>query len=563
MTENLFLRERLKSDLSRRQFLKTSALLGAGSSLLVHGRGARAATSTVRFGMIGAPDSLNPFATFASFEPTVLVYDMLVGVDAQRHADRKGLAESWSHSADGLTWTFKLWPNLKWSDGQPATAKDVAFTYNYLRNSMGTPHELTSGWNNTTGFDVVAEFKAVDEQTFQIQTKKPTTWPIDNTVMIVPEHVWKNVDYSAAGSTYPNSPPLVGTGPVFVSEWNKAQKYFVLEPNRYFRTGAPHYESAVLQDFSTSDPMVAGLKGGSLDYVSPLTAAQWANLKGQSPIVVGQAKIEQTDVLAFNTLNDAGKGSTPALQDPKFRDAVGYAIDQNAIVKRAFQGHADPGVGPIPPIAAAYYSDLPDVRRKFDLEKAGQLLDAAGYKLGGAARTDKQGNDIRLQLVYGTLSGTNQIPAAVVELIVAWLGQIGIPVTATRLDSAALYSKLNLPSRGGGGFDLIVASRWFSPDAVSLLQIGVTPTTTANNLSYWSNKDYDDMVDQVSVTLDSSARKALVDKAARLLYTEAPFIFLDYPYQLDAHRTDHFVGWGDPDAFSTWGYVPFDRLKPA
>jgi peptide/nickel transport system substrate-binding protein len=309
--------------------------------------------------------------------------------------------------------------------------------------------------------------------------------------------------------------------------------------------------------------MVTGLKDGSLDWIAPLTAAQWANLQGQSHIVVGETKIEQTDVLAFNTLAEVGKGSTAALQDPKFRDAVGYAIDQGAIVSRAFQGHADPGVGPIPPIAETYYSDLHDIQRQFDPVKAGQLLDAAGYKLSGnGIRSDKQGNDIRLQLVYGTLSGTNQFPAAVVELIVAWLGQIGIPVTATRLDSAALYSKLELPSRGGGGFDLVVASRWYAPDAVSLLQIGATPTFVANNLSYWSNKEYDDLVNQVSVTVDVSTRKALVDKAARLIYTEAPFIFLDYPYQLDAHRDDHFIGWGDPDAVSTWSYFPLDRLRP-
>jgi peptide/nickel transport system substrate-binding protein len=134
--------------LSRRQVMH--ALGAASLGFAGMPRAAKAADDhLVRFGYVAAPDSLNPFATYGSFWPTSFNYDFLVGVDAQRFPDRKGFAKEWSVSSDGLTWRFKIWPGMKWSDGQPATAHDVAFTFDYIRGSIGTPDELNVGWNNT------------------------------------------------------------------------------------------------------------------------------------------------------------------------------------------------------------------------------------------------------------------------------------------------------------------------------------------------------------------------------------------------------------------------------
>ncbi len=73
-----------------------------------------------------------------------------------------------------------------------------------------------------------------------------------------------------------------------------------------------------------------------------LTAAQWSDLSKDEAIVVGQGRTEARNYLAFNTAPGKGAGSTKALQDKAFRDAIGYAIDQKVIAERAFRGHADP-----------------------------------------------------------------------------------------------------------------------------------------------------------------------------------------------------------------------------
>ncbi|RUU03480.1 ABC transporter substrate-binding protein [Mesorhizobium sp. USDA-HM6] len=514
----------------------------------------------VHIGVIGAADSLNPFATWSSFWPLIFSYDTLVGVDAQRHADRKGFAKEWTVAKDDLTWTFKIWPEMKWSDGQAATARDAAFTYNYLQGSIGKSDELNVGWNNTEGLANVESITALDDETLRMVTKAPTRWPIDNVIMIVPEHIWKNVSYAEARSTFRNDPPLVGTGPMIISEFQQGQ-FTRFTPNLHFRTGQPSVTGMVLFFFNSFDTMVQALKSGDIDYGN-VTAAQWDVLSKDPDIVVGQHGTESRAYLAFNTASGKGAGSTKALQDPAFRDAIGYAIDQQAIVNRAYRGHANPGVGLVMPAAAEYYSELADIRRHFDLGEAGRRLDAAGYqdRDSDGVREDKEGNPLQLEMITGTLSGQDEIPAAVMQLIAGWLGQISIPVSATQLDSGALAARTKTPADGGGGWDLLLASNWPSPSPEGLLSLGETGNNS--NRSYWSSEKFEKLLSQIKVTVDLKKAQELVDQAARLAYIEAPYIMLSYPYLLEAHRNDRLQGWGTEDEVSQWGYFPFDRLRP-
>ncbi|CCV10493.1 ABC transporter substrate-binding protein [Mesorhizobium sp. STM 4661] len=547
--------------LSRRAALKT-ILAGSTASWILRSTAFAASSCAdhiVRIGGIAAPDTLNPFASYSNWWPLVYTYDTLVCVDAQRYADRKGFAKEWLVDDDNVTWTFKIWPGMKWSDGQPATAKDAAFTFNYVRKSIGTPNELNVGFNTTDGMQNVESIMALDDETLQIVTKSPTRWPIDNSVFMVPEHIWKDVSYADARGTFRNDPPLVGTGPMIIQEFQQGQ-FVRMMPNPHFRTGQLATKGMIFNFFGTADPIAQGLKSGNLDYGIGLTASQWADLSKHSAIQVGQNRIEQRDYLAFNTASADGAGSTKALQDPAFRDAIGYAIDQKTIVERAYRGHADPGVGLVMPAAKDYYSDLSDIRRHFDLAEAGRRLDAAGYRdtNGDGAREDKDGNSFQLELITGPISGLLDLPFAAVQLIAGWLGQIGIPVSVTQLDSGALSARTAAPAKGGGGWDLLVSAGWRGPDPHNLLSIG--KTAEVPNTAYWSNEKFDHLTSQVDAIVDLKKSQELVDQAARLIYTEAPYIILSYPLMLDAHRKDCFEGWGKE--ISGWSYFPFDRLKP-
>ncbi|WP_028055469.1 ABC transporter substrate-binding protein [Sinorhizobium medicae] len=552
-----------KWEVDRRAVLKL-ALWGAAAPLLVATRASASSCTDqiVRVGAIVAPDTLNPFASSGVFWPLCFTYDCLVGVDSQRHPDRKGFASEWALADDGLTWTFKIWKDLKWSDGVPATARDAAFTYNYLKNSIGGTDELNVGFNSTKGLDLVESILAVDGETLRIVTKTPTRWPVDNYIMIVPEHVWKNIPYTEARGTFRNEAPLVGTGPMIIEEFQQGQ-FARFAPNEHFRTGRPRTSGLVFNFFESADPIAQGIKSGSLDYGVSLTPAQWAELGKDPEITVGESRIEQQNYLAFNTASGSGVGSSKALQDPAFRDALGYAIDQNAIVQKAFRNHADPGIGAIVPAASQYFTGLNDIKRRFDLAEASRRLDAAGYRdsNGDGVREDREGNNFQLQLITGTFSGMLEMPITAVQLVAGWFSEIGIPVTVTQLDAGSLNSKIQSPSQGGGNWDLLVAMSWMSPTPSDMLSLGDENLIGSSNTSYWVNEQFQQLLSKIRSVSDINESKKLVAEAERLFYSEAPYIMLCYPNSLDAHRNDCFQGWGAEDAMSMWSYFPFDRLK--
>ena len=168
-------------------------------------------------GVVQDVDSLNPFigVTVAAYEMFQMQYPTLTEWDAKNFAVVPGLAESWKESPDKTFWTYKIRPDLKWSDGEPLTAKDAAYTFNRIIN--GT-FEKTNFGNYVSN---ITKAEAPDDTTLILRVDKPT--PIMQTlvVYILPEHVYSKID-EAAIQSYNNEPvggkPTVGAGPYLVAE---------------------------------------------------------------------------------------------------------------------------------------------------------------------------------------------------------------------------------------------------------------------------------------------------------------------------------------------------------
>ncbi|MER8415270.1 ABC transporter, partial [Mesorhizobium sp. M1342] len=107
-----------------------------------------------------------------------------------------------------------------------------------------------------------------------------------------------------------------------------------------------------------------------------------------------------------------------------------------------------------------------------------------------------------------------------------------------------------------------IGNSWLSPSPHDLLSKGSTKGIGNHNTAYWTNDKFDMLLSEIEVTVDLKKSQELVDQAARLIYAEAPYIVLSYPFSLDARRKDCFEGWGTEDIMSAWSYFPFDRLKP-
>src|SRR4051795_11610383 len=191
-------------------------------------------------------DSLNPFLGFQapSYEMWGLTYDYLTGYTMKDMSPAPGLATKWTTSTDGTTWTFTVRSGVKFSDGVPLTAKDVAYTYNRILH--GTVEQ--SNW--LSYLNGVTKVTAPNDTTVVLKLKKPSaTLPL-LPIPIVPEHIWKSVSEKDI-KTYSAGPtggkPVVGSGPFHLVQGTADGSQFKFEANPDYWGGAPHIDGIVFQ----------------------------------------------------------------------------------------------------------------------------------------------------------------------------------------------------------------------------------------------------------------------------------------------------------------------------
>jgi len=502
----------------------------------------------LRTGSTQTVSGLNPWQVVyvVDFEIMTLNYDTLVGFGPNVDPV-PGFAESWTKSADGHTWTFKIRPGMKWSDGQPATSEDARWTIQFVLDAVKKGQTLGAGYLEPylTAAGVTG-VSAPDPQTLVVTTNLNNPLLLQSYVPILPAHIWSKIDPKTAGSTYPNNAPVVGTGPYQVVEYKPGQ-FVRLQRNANYWGQQGAADQVVITTFKNDDTMVQALKTGELDYARDVPATQFDQLKSNpgGPIVAVEGVSNTFYELAFNCYNKpipGGGASTLALQDPAFRDALGYAIDKQDIVNKVFQGHAQVGSTQVTPFQAGWHVDPTDVR-PFDIAMAKSKLDAAGYPLNTSGqRLDKQQKPIVLRLSWP--GDPSEAKAA--QLIVSWFGQLGIKVNATASDSTKLGSQILPPEAdppGKAQFDMFIWDWVGDPDPTSLLKVLTTKEIGASSDSLWSNPQYDALYDKQLAESDDAARHEEVGQMQQLFYDQAPYHVLYYPSQLDAYRTDHFGGW--------------------
>jgi peptide/nickel transport system substrate-binding protein len=500
----------------------------------------------LRAGTTQTLQSLNPWnvVEVIDFEVMTLNYDTLVGFGKDLEPV-PGFAESWTRSADGHTWTFKIRAGMKWSDGQPATSEDARWTMQYVLTA--TKAERVLGLGYLEPYQTAAGVTAVtapDPTTLVVTTNLNNPLLLQSYVPILPAHIWSKLDAKKASTSFQNPAPIVGSGPYQVVEYKPGQ--FVRldrNPNYWGEKGAE--DQVVITTFKNDDTMIQALKKGELDYARDVPAAQFDQLKANpgGPIVTTEGVSNTFYELAFNcyTKPIAGGGaSTKALQDAAFRDALGYAIDKQAIVDKVFAGHATVGSTQVTPYQSKWHTD-PSPLRTFDIAMAKQKLDAAGYPLDGSGRRlDKEGKQITLRLTWP--GAPEEAKAA--QLIADWFGQVGVKVNAFPSDEGKLTSDLLPPEADGkAAFDMFIWDWVGDPDPTSLLKVLTSKEIGASSDSLWTNTRYDELYDQQLGATDETVRKGMVDEMQSIVYREAPYHILYYPSQLDANRTDRFADW--------------------
>ena len=519
--------------------------------------------TVLRVGLTQDIDSLNPFlAQFASSTDIGRVmYEFLTTYDPKDEHPVPGLASSWTHTPDGRTWTYTIRGGATWSDGQPITARDAAFTFNLI---MTNKDAATANGNFVANFATVT---APNDTTLVITTKAPQATMLALDVPIVPQHVWAGVTDIAKYTNLPTpGHPVVGSGAYVLTDFRDAQ-FVKLAANPHYWRGAPKIGELDFVHFDDTNAEVQALIKGDLDLVNGLTAAQFDSLKGHAGITTNQAvggrfvDLVMNTGAATNTGTPIGDGN-PNLKDIRLRTAIAEAIDPRTLVQQVYGGYAQLGTGYIPDKFAAYHwNPAPRQARPFDPAAANTALDAAGYPKGpNGIRVGKDGKPLNLRLI-GSTGGPQQTQMA--AYVKNWLAAIGIGVNVQMLSS----SKLN-DVTSAGDFDLAFSGWGVDPDpdaVLSLQTCGQRPDASgqgANSEAFFCDPGYDALYARQLSDLNPTQRVSDVKNLQSLFYQRVPEVTLLYPNVLEAYRSDRFAPFAvqpQPDGVimaqnGYWGY---------
>jgi peptide/nickel transport system substrate-binding protein len=534
---------------------RAARMLSAGALVIATMLPAAAPTAAadpvvLRVGTTQDLDSLNPYATLlvVGYEAFQLNYNLLVdfGPDLE---PAPGFADTWERAADGHSWTFHIRDGMKWSDGQPATSADVCFSWQLALDSIKAngAGSLGAGYLDPGLDDAkVSKIGCPDASTMIATTDDGSDRILQTYLPIIPKHIWSKQTYKTIGDAK-FDPPLVGSGPYQAVEWQTGQFVrFVRNPNYW--GPKPYADEVVIQIYKSADTMVQALKAGELDYAHSVLAEQFDQLKTEPNIAAVAGKANGWTQLAFNTYGTGtgktikgGGPSTKALLDAKFRDALGYAVDHQALVDKVLGGYGDPGSTIVPPVLTQWHSD-PTNPRHFDIELAKQKLTDAGYVLDASGnRLDKEGKPISLRMI--TPNTDDNYPKAA-DFIVDWYGQLGIKLNYQVLDSSTVGDDV-LPPEGDGkaNYDIELWGWAGNVDPNALLQIFKCDAIGSSSDSQYCNPAFDKLYDDQLAATSAEQRKPILDHMQNLIYDEAPYDILYYDSNLDAWRTDKFGGW--------------------
>ena len=509
----------------------------AAASPVASPSGSPGAASILRVGWVQEPDSLNPFVGWqaTSYQLYHMNYDFLTSLDAKTLQPRPELATKWSVSPDGKVWTFTIRSGVKWQDGVPLTARDVAFTFNYqLENNL---------WNLASYTDGITRAVAVDDDTVKIYTTAPKANMLQMIVPIIPEHIWSKVSGKAAGTTFQNHPPVIGSGPFQVVEWQKG-KFVRLVANKDYWAGAPKVDEVIFQTYSNPSSMVSDLESGALAGAIDVPMAQFTSVSTRPGFSGVEGALWRFSQLAMNCYDSPDSKGNPVLLDQRFRQAVNWAVDREKVVALAYSGYATVGSTLMVPYSPYHLQPPAETAFRYDPAKARQILDASGYGdvNGDGYRETPAGKKLDLRLAATTDSIEDQTAA---KLIAGWLKDVGIKVTYQVIDPSA-FGDMQLNWEGSTfapDWDMCVWYWTAEPDPNYILGLFTPKQIGTGSDCNWTSPEYTRLFQQQSRTLDQTKRIEIVKQMQQLFYDAAPYAILAYPDSLQAFNTRDWAGW--------------------
>ena len=502
--------------------------------------------AVARIGYGGSPDTLNPGTAVLTEAYTIfaLVYDALYTYNLDGTYSL-GLAESVDRSADGLTYTYKIRSGIKFHDGQPLTARDVAFTYNLNKAHAEYPYmnPYTASMESITAPDdttVVIRLNAVIPN---IESQLVFQY-------VLPAHVWQAHAAGAAAVEFENE-TLIGSGPFKLLEYKQGE-FVRLGANKQHFSRPPKVDEVIFQTIGNPDALVQAVSTGQVDMITELPNAAAEKL-GKAPNVKVVSAAPFAPAVSDIIFNQATSASCPsksactgnvALQDRQVRVALAHATNKQQLIDVLLLGKGTPGLTLIPNGLGMWFNNsLQDY--EYNPAKANKILDDAGY----SARPHSQPNRCALPdcpfpspiMNFRIYWPSDSVDAPrMAELLAGMWKEIGVGVQPQAIDPDALTA-LCCPAFD---FDIMLWGWGSDPDPNLLLNVMRTESiATGSSETGYSNARYDALYEQQSVELDLKKRQALVWEMQRQVHEDAVYIIPYYEMQVQAVRTDRFTGW--------------------
>lgn len=391
------------------------------------------------------------------------------------------LATEWK-AIDELTWEFKLRQGVKFHNGADFNAKSVEYTMNFMLDPENQS-AYGSRWKNE-----LAEFKVIDDYTFQIKTKKPNAGLLHRVYTdfqpLEPGYV-EEVGIEEA------SQKPIGTGAYKVVEWKRGES-ITFEANEEYWEGSPSIKKVTVKFVPEFSSRLSALLNGEIDLIKGVPVDSVNLVESEKDTKVISALTGKPSFVLFNTFKDG------PLRDIRVRQAINYGLDVDKLIENVMNGRAERLYGSLTPFNASY-KKLDGY--KYDPEKAKQLLKEAGYENG-------------LDLVFDTTNGYFPMDSQIVQAIAGELKQIGINITIQQHESGVYIKKATSQNMD----DMYFYTAAASTEGESLYSFFYT---NSGIYRFSNNTELLDYIESKFVIFDPTERQKAMDEIQQRISDEA------------------------------------------
>jgi peptide/nickel transport system substrate-binding protein len=416
-------------------------------------------------------------------------------------------------SPDQRSYTFQLRQDAKWSDGQPLTAEDVAFSYKLLYDPAYK--EVKSAYR-ADAERVIQSVEAIDPYTIVMTTKQPyAPFLVQNTQRnIVPKHVFGAMSAAEYNNYNFARKDLVVSGAFKFDEWVKGSHIAVVRNDTYYR-GAPNLDRYILKFVPAGQATINQLKTGEVDVSRVFTIDAIPDLQAKPNLTVWPNTEPQVFNLWYNLFPGAKAG--PIFTSKAVRQALSHAIDRQGMADTVyFKVGASPSTSYIPKEHWAYKDQ--SAAFKYDPAQAESLLDADGWKRGSDGIRQKNGMPLKVEILSSTAVAEGPPLAQIVQE--GWRS-IGVDASVRVIVFASMVAQ-QTTIRDFDVFQKTSGSWPIDPDSLFAIWTSASANPGGLNGGRYLNPTYDGLIADAVRTTDEAKRKEFYGKAQDILAEDMP-----------------------------------------